>query len=115
MIRRLVGTFPTRSRSVVNNGVVTTVAVSSSKEPSLYTQARHALAIIDRSLADAGTTKAQVLTATVYITDMRNKSEFNRAWDEWVDMDNPPLRACLGVALEGADLVEIIVTAKVDW
>ena len=99
---------------MVNNGVATTVAVSSSKEPSLYTQACNALAIIDRSLADAGTTKAQVLTATVYITDMQNKSEFNRAWDEWMDIDNPPLRACLGVALEGTDLVEIIVTARVD-
>jgi enamine deaminase RidA (YjgF/YER057c/UK114 family) len=35
----------------------------------------------------------------------------NRAWDEWVDMANPPQRACIGVALEGNDLVEILVIA----
>ena len=35
----------------------------------------------------------------------------NRAWDEWVDMKNPPMRACLGVDLEPPHIVEIVVTA----
>jgi enamine deaminase RidA (YjgF/YER057c/UK114 family) len=47
----------------------------------------------------------------VYITDIALKSELNRAWDEWADRDNPPMRACVAVTLEGRDLVEIIVTA----
>lgn len=38
-------------------------------------------------------------------------SSVNQAWDEWVDLANPPQRACLGVTLEGQDLVEIVVTA----
>jgi enamine deaminase RidA (YjgF/YER057c/UK114 family) len=42
---------------------------------------------------------------------MSRKGEMNRAWDEWVDRTNPPQRACIGVALEGQDLVEILVTA----
>jgi enamine deaminase RidA (YjgF/YER057c/UK114 family) len=29
----------------------------------------------------------------IYITDIANKPEFNRAWDEWVDRSNLPLRA----------------------
>src|SRR5262249_6239737 len=45
--------------------------------------------------------------ATVFITDMSRKPEMNRAWDEWVDKANPPQRACIGVALEDKDLVEI--------
>jgi enamine deaminase RidA (YjgF/YER057c/UK114 family) len=49
----------------------------------------------------------------VYITDTHKKPELNRAWDEWVDLTNLPMRACLGVALEGDDLVEIVVTAAV--
>jgi enamine deaminase RidA (YjgF/YER057c/UK114 family) len=49
----------------------------------------------------------------VYLADMSRKGELNQAWDEWVDLTNPPQRACLGVALEGADLVEIVVTAAV--
>jgi enamine deaminase RidA (YjgF/YER057c/UK114 family) len=103
----------TRGRSVIHNGIVTTVATSATKPPSLYAQAVEALAAIDRNLIEAGTDKSRILTAMVYITDMRNKPELNRAWDEWVDRANLPMRACLGVALEGDDLVEIVVTAAV--
>ena len=101
----------TRGRSVIYNGVVTTVATSDTKEASLYAQAAEALAVIDRNLAEAGTDKSRILTAMVYITDMRNKPELNRAWDEWVDRKNPPMRACLGVELEAPHIVEIVVTA----
>lgn len=49
----------------------------------------------------------------IYISDIANKSEFNRAWDEWVDRTNLPLRACVGAPLENDDLVELVVTAAV--
>jgi enamine deaminase RidA (YjgF/YER057c/UK114 family) len=113
VIRRIPSVFPTRSRSVIHNGIVTTVAVANSKTPSLYDQACDALLVIDRNLAAAGTTKARILTATIYITDIGNKPELNRARDQWVDLENPPLRACVEVALEGEDLIEIVVTAAV--
>jgi hypothetical protein len=48
---------------------------------------------------------------TVYVTDIAKKSEMNRALQEWVDFDNPPQRACIGAALEGNDLVEIVAVA----
>jgi enamine deaminase RidA (YjgF/YER057c/UK114 family) len=44
---------------------------------------------------------------------MARKPEMNRAWDEWADRSSPPMRACLAVTLEGATLVEIVVTAVV--
>jgi enamine deaminase RidA (YjgF/YER057c/UK114 family) len=113
MPRRIAGAFPTRSRAVIHNGIVTTVATADVKAPSLYEQARDALRVIDRNLAEAGTTKSSILTAIVYITEMSRKPELNRAWDEWVDRQHPPQRACVGVALEGDDLVEIVVTAAV--
>ncbi len=111
MIRRLPGNVPTRSSAVVHGGLVYTVAVSPTKSASLYEQAREALAAIDRNLAQAGSHKSRILTATVFITDMSRKPELNRAWDEWVDRANPPRRACIGVALEDKDLVEVLVTA----
>lgn len=104
---------PTRSRAVVHNGIVTTVAVSVEKPASLYEQARSALSVIDSHLAEAGTDKSRILTVMAYITDIGAKPEFNRAWDEWVDRANLPLRACIGAELEGDDLVELIVTATV--
>lgn len=104
---------PTRSRIVVHDGVLTTVAVATEKSPDLYEQARDALANIDRHLAEAGSDKSRILMVMIYVTDITRKAEFNRAWDEWVDRDNLPLRACVGVDLEGEDLVELIVTATV--
>ena len=104
----------TRSRSVVYNGIVTTVTTAAVKAPSLYEQARDALSAVDRQLAEAGTSKARILTVICYITDISKKPEFNRAWDEWVDRNDLPLRACLEAGLEGDDLVELIVTAAVE-
>jgi enamine deaminase RidA (YjgF/YER057c/UK114 family) len=49
----------------------------------------------------------------VYIADMKQKPEMNRAWDEWADRNSPPMRACLAVTLEGETLVEIVVNAVV--
>ncbi len=114
MITRLPSRFsPTRSRTIINQGVMTVVAVSPEKSPSLYAQARAALASLDESLAEAGSDKSKLLTVMIYITDISGKPEFNRAWDEWVDPNNLPLRACVGVGLEGDDLVELVATAAV--
>jgi enamine deaminase RidA (YjgF/YER057c/UK114 family) len=112
MINRFPGLTPTRSRAVVHDGLVFTVAVAPDPvTPSLYEQTVKALARIDESLALCGTNKSRILSAIVYITDMKQKGEMNRAWDEWVDHKNPPMRACIGVELEAPHIVEILVTA----
>jgi enamine deaminase RidA (YjgF/YER057c/UK114 family) len=111
MIIRLAGAQATRSRAVVYNGIVHAVATSPDKTRSVYQQTRLALAEIDRSLVEAGTTKAGILTAIVYLADMAQKPLMNQAWDEWAALDNPPMRACIGATLEGDTLVEIVVTA----
>lgn len=104
----------TRGRIVSHAGVLTTVATAIEKSPSTYEQARDALQVIDNNLADAGIDRSRITTVMVYLADIKEKSEFNRAWDEWIDRDNLPVRACLGVDLEGDDLVELVVTAGVD-
>jgi enamine deaminase RidA (YjgF/YER057c/UK114 family) len=111
MIKRFAGSSPTRSRAVAHAGLIYAVATAKTKSPSLYEQTRDALGAIDRTLAEAGSDKSRILRATVYITDMARKAEMNRAWDEWVDRANSPQRACIGVALEGDDLVEILIIA----
>lgn len=111
MITRFPGLTPTRSRAVVHNGFVFTVAVSPDGNAPLYTQTVNALRRIDESLAMAGSDKSRILSAVIYIADTTLKEEMNRAWDEWVDRANPPMRACLGVDIEPPYLVEIVVTA----
>src|SRR3981189_2666474 len=112
MIDRFAGLTPTRSRAVVHDGLVFTVA--GAPDPvtaSMYEQSVKALRRIDESLALCGSDKSKILSAIVYIADIKRKGEMNRAWDEWVDTSNPPMRACIGVALEAPHIVEIVVTA----
>jgi len=111
MIVRLPGERPTRCRAVIHDGLVFAVAVARDKVPSMYEQTRMALADAEASLAEAGTDKSRILTAMVYIADMAQKEDMNRAWDEWADVSNPPMRACVGAALTGDSLVEIVITA----
>jgi enamine deaminase RidA (YjgF/YER057c/UK114 family) len=111
MIQRFPGLTPTRSRAVTHDGLVYTVAVSPDADANVFDQTRKALARIDESLAMAGTDKSRILQAIVYIGDIKQKPEMDRAWNEWVDPKNPPMRACLGVALEPPHLVEIVMTA----
>jgi enamine deaminase RidA (YjgF/YER057c/UK114 family) len=112
MITRFPGLTPTRSRAVATDDLVFTVAVAPDPVPaSVYEQARKVFARIDESLAMCGTDKSKILAATIYLNDVTQKSELNRAWDEWVDHANPPMRACVGVDIEPPHLVEILVTA----
>ena len=112
MITRFPGLTPTRSRAVATDDLVLTVAVAPDPvTPSVYEQSVKVLARIDESLALCGTDKSKVLSAIIYLADVKQKAEFNRAWDEWVDAKNPPMRACVGVDIEAPHVVEIVVTA----
>ena len=106
MITRFPGLTPTRSRAVVHDDLVMTVAVAPDPvTSSMYEQTAKALARIDESLALCGTDKSRILATIIYLADITQKGEFNRACDEWVDADNPPMRACIGVALESPHVV----------
>lgn len=112
MITRFPGLTPTRSRAVATDDLVMTVAVAPDPVPaSYYEQAVKVLARIDESLAMCGTDKSKILSATIYLNDVTQKKAFNRAWDEWVDPKNPPMRACVGVVIEPPHVVEVIITA----
>jgi enamine deaminase RidA (YjgF/YER057c/UK114 family) len=112
VISRFPGLTPNRSRAVVHDGLVFTVAVAPDPvTSSMYEQTAKALARIDESLGLCGSGESRILSAIVYVTDIKRKDEMNRAWDEWVDAGNPPMRACVGVDLEPPHIVEIVVTA----
>src|SRR3982074_1031079 len=94
MISRFPGLTPTRSRAVVHDGLVFTVAVAPDPvTSSMYEQTAKALARIDESLALCGSDKSKILSTIVYITDMKRKGAMKRAWHEWADIRNPPIRA----------------------
>lgn len=81
---------------------------------SALEQTRQVLANIDRLLALAGSNKSRILSVTVWLSDLAYYADFNTAWDEWLDRDNPPARACVQSTLAKAEWkVELMVTARV--
>ena len=75
-------------------------------------QTRQILAKIDALLARAGSSKANLLTANIWLSDISTFAEMNSVWDAWVDKENPPCRACVESRLATpAYTVEIMVVA----
>lgn len=110
-ITRLPGTAPGRRPAVAYRDLVCAVAVSQVETPSMREQTESALQRIDERLRALGSDKARILQATVYIADMARKAEMDAVWVGWAEKGSEPQRACVGVALDGWHLVEIVVWA----
>ena len=87
------------------------VATAAGPTTSVREQTRQVLARIEQSLQDAGSDKTRLLSATVYLTDIRHKAEMDEIWNEWIGPENWPQRACVQVVLAPDTLVEITVIA----
>ena len=76
-------------------------------------QTRQALDQIDQLLAQHNSGREHLLTALIFVTDMKLKPEMNRVWKEWLAPAHLPTRATIGVADLDGYLIEIVVTAAV--
>jgi enamine deaminase RidA (YjgF/YER057c/UK114 family) len=75
-------------------------------------QTREILASIDKLLAEAGSDKTKILSALIFVSDMRLCPAMNKAWDAWVPAGNTPARATVEAKLATPQhLVEIKVIA----
>jgi enamine deaminase RidA (YjgF/YER057c/UK114 family) len=101
------------SQATMYNGVVNVCGLTAD-DLSLDAkgQTEQILAKIDDRLASCGTDKSKLLMATIYLTNMKDKSGMNEAWIAWLGDLARPARACVGTALGSDDtLVEIVVNA----
>ena len=75
-------------------------------------QTNAVLAQIDALLAKCGSSKDRILSATIYLADMKTFADMNKAWDAWVPAAAAPARATVEAKLAGPQyLVEIAVIA----
>ena len=75
-------------------------------------QTRQVLASIDKLLAEVGSDKTRILSATIYLPDMADFPTLNSIWEEWVIAGQTPARATVEAALAHPDYrVEIQVVA----
>jgi enamine deaminase RidA (YjgF/YER057c/UK114 family) len=67
---------------------------------------------IDQYLKEAGSDKTKMLSATIWLSDIRYYDEMNSVWDKWVPKDAAPARACIEGRLAAPKyLVEIRIVA----
>ena len=105
------------SQIVVHNDTVYLAGQVASNVPgaSVKEQTKAILEQIDSLLAEVGTDKSKVLSATIWLCSMDDFADMNEVWDAWSSGGNAPCRAAVESArLASSDFsVEIgIIAAK---
>jgi enamine deaminase RidA (YjgF/YER057c/UK114 family) len=104
---------PRMSQAVIHNGMVY-LAGQVAAGANVREQTAAILAQIDSLLARAGSSKANVLTANIWLADISTFAEMNAVWDGWVSPGNAPARATVEARLAAPEYkVEIAVTAAI--
>ena len=112
MIERL-HTGQRMSKIVKHNGVAYLCGQVGEGE-TVAEQTADCLSRVDALLTEAGSDRAHMLQAVIWLADMADFAEMNAVWDAWVPQGHAPARACGEAKLAREALkVEIIVTAAV--
>jgi enamine deaminase RidA (YjgF/YER057c/UK114 family) len=98
---------------VEHNGVLYLAGVAASDVSlDIVGQTTQTLKQIEDLLTAHGSSRNNVLSALIFITDMSLKPAMNKVWQEWFPPSQLPTRATIGVNDLGKGiLIEIVVTA----
>lgn len=104
---------PRMSQAVVHgNTVYLAGQVAADPAQDVAGQTRQILGSIDQLLATAGSDKARILSATIYLADIATFAQMNAVWDAWVPQGHTPARATVEARLAApAYQVEIQIIA----
>lgn len=114
-INRL-GTERRRMSKIVihNNTIYLCGQVAQDAAAGIKEQTRTMLEKVDDLLTQAGSGREHILSATIFIKDMKYFADMNEVWDAWVIEGHSPARACVQASLARPDLlVEVSVIAAV--
>ena len=101
------------SEMVVHNGAVYLAGqVAEDAKQDITGQAKQVLAQIDKLLAEIGSDKTKILSATIFLPSMADFPALNAVWETWVPAGHCPARATVEAKLAAPDYkVEIQVIA----
>ena len=106
---------PRMSQAVIHGNIVYLAGQVGRPGGGVTEQTKDILAQIERLLALAGSDKSKILTAQIWLADMKDFAEMNKVWDGWVAGRDAPTRATGEAKLAAPDYkVEIIVAAARD-
>ncbi len=101
------------SKIVIHNDTVYLCGqVAKDADAGIKQQTQTMLDKVDDLLIQAGSDRKHILSATVYIKEMKYFAEMNEVWDAWVVEGYSPARACVQASLARPELlVEVAVIA----
>ncbi|RTZ47831.1 RidA family protein [Candidimonas sp. SYP-B2681] len=104
-----------RSDSVIHNGIAyVSGAIPSDSSVDIITQSQQVLAELDARLAEAGSGKDKILSATIWMLDVnRDVGAFNTVWNQWVVPGRVPARSCVQAVLQQGALLEVAIVAAI--
>jgi enamine deaminase RidA (YjgF/YER057c/UK114 family) len=77
-------------------------------------QTEEVLEKIERNLKQVGSDKTRLISAQIFLRDMKDFAGMNAAWEKWVPAGNTPARATIEAKLANADYrVEIMAIAAI--
>jgi enamine deaminase RidA (YjgF/YER057c/UK114 family) len=102
-----------RSRALIHNGLLyISGQVPDERSGDVADQTRQVLGKIDGLLAEAGTSKARLLSVQIWLKTMDDFAAMNAVWDAWVVPGQTPTRCCGKVELNDPRCrVEIVAVA----
>jgi enamine deaminase RidA (YjgF/YER057c/UK114 family) len=115
MAVKRINTGPRMSQGVVHGNTLYLAGLTAD-DPSqdVKGQTQQILDKIDRLLKEAGTDKSKLLSANIWLTDIKTWADMNTVWDKWVSPGNTPARATVEAKLAAEGLkVEIMVQAAI--
>lgn len=103
------------SRIVIHNQTVYLCGqVAEDASKGIVAQTKSMLGKVDSLLEKAGSGRDLILSATIYLRDIKDFDQMNSVWDSWVPKRGTPARACVEARLADADLlVEVSVVAAI--
>jgi enamine deaminase RidA (YjgF/YER057c/UK114 family) len=101
------------SKAVVANGFVFLSGIAAEDvSGDIEAQTKSVLKQIDAYLAQAGTSKTQLVSANIWLSTIADAPGMNKVWESWIGRENTPARATVESKLATpAILVEIMVQA----
>jgi len=111
---RRIGVGPRMSQAAVHGDTVYLAGqvAAEAAGKSVTEQTREILASIDKLLAEAGSDKTRLLSATIYLADIAAFAEMNAVWEAWVAPGATPARATVEAKLAAPGYtVEIVCVA----
>jgi enamine deaminase RidA (YjgF/YER057c/UK114 family) len=101
------------SEMVVHNGTVYLAGeVPDDTSKDITAQTEEVLAKIDKLLGQVGSDKSKILSAQIFLPDMKDFAGMNAAWEKWVVAGKTPARATIEARLANpAYKVEIMCVA----